>query len=245
MEYDKLPIMQDFWYGFKTQVPHTENWKGDKLLQPFGPTVFITSITEEFNRSLLDEASKLTKKDNDFNFSLAGNLKKGRSYKYSDEYIKSCEPYLKSKVEDYLSLFIESWGNKGVKQTLEESSEKGHIQKKIYLDSLWINFQKQHDFNPTHNHSGVFSFVIYNKVPKEIFDTQADSNHQKAGCVLFEYGESIIPMMSTCFTVTPYEGLMIIFPAKLKHSVPPFWIDKERISVSGNFTLVDFEEKKT
>jgi len=87
MEYDKLPIMQDFWYGFKTQVPHTENWKGDKLLQPFGPTVFITTINEEFNQSLLTEANRLTKKDNDFNFSLAGNLKKGRSYKYSEKNI--------------------------------------------------------------------------------------------------------------------------------------------------------------
>jgi len=30
---------------------------------------------------------------------------------------------------------------------------------------------------------------------------------------------------------------MLIFPAGLKHYVPPFWTDHTRISVSGNFIL--------
>lgn len=28
--------------------------------------------------------------------------------------------------------------------------------KLIKLTSLWVNFQKKHEFNPIHNHDGVF-----------------------------------------------------------------------------------------
>jgi len=33
------------------------------------------------------------------------------------------------------------------------------------LESLWVNFQRQHEFNPPHDHSGVFSFVIWMQIP--------------------------------------------------------------------------------
>ena len=35
-------------------------------------------------------------------------------------------------------------------------------------DSLWVNYQKQHDFNPLHNHRGNLSFVSYLNVPEEL-----------------------------------------------------------------------------
>ena len=82
------------------------------------------------------------------------------------------------------------------------------------------------------------SFVIYCKVPPEIFKVQADSNAKKAGQILFHYGDSITKLMGSEWPVTPYENLMFIFPNELEHSVPPYWVDAERISVSGNFILV-------
>ncbi len=33
------------------------------------------------------------------------------------------------------------------------------------LESLWVNFQKKHEFNPPHDHSGVYSFVIWMQIP--------------------------------------------------------------------------------
>ena len=104
--------------------------------------------------------------------------------------------------------------------------------------TLWINFSQKHDYNPTHTHTGVLSFVIYCKVPPEIFKVQADSNAKKAGQILFHYGDSITKLMGSEWPVTPYENLMFIFPNELEHSVPPYWVDAERISVSGNFILV-------
>ena len=35
------------------------------------------------------------------------------------------------------------------------------------LDTLWVNFQKENEFNPPHNHSGLFSFVIWVKIPTD------------------------------------------------------------------------------
>ncbi len=33
------------------------------------------------------------------------------------------------------------------------------------LTALWCNFQRQHEFNPPHDHDGKLSFVIYLSVP--------------------------------------------------------------------------------
>ena len=44
--------------------------------------------------------------------------------------------------------------------------------------------------------------------------------------------------MGSDYTVKPYEDLIFIFPAKLRHQVPPIWVDEERISVSGNFVVI-------
>ena len=109
---------------------------------------------------------------------------------------------------------------------------------KVRLDSLWINFSQKHDFNPPHTHTGILSFVIFCKIPKEIFEVQAESNTQRAGELHFHYGEAITKLQGSEYPVTPYESLMFIFPNNLKHFVPPYWVDAERISVSGNFVVV-------
>ena len=35
----------------------------------------------------------------------------------------------------------------------------------LELEDLWVNFQKEHEFNPIHDHNGAFSFVIWMKIP--------------------------------------------------------------------------------
>jgi hypothetical protein len=108
----------------------------------------------------------------------------------------------------------------------------------LRLESLWINFSQKHDFNPPHTHTGILSFVIFCKVPEEIFEVQADSNTQRAGEIHFQYGEPISKLQGCEYPIKPYENLMLIFPAELKHFVPAYWVDAERISVSGNFVVV-------
>jgi hypothetical protein len=124
------------------------------------------------------------------------------------------------------------------KLTQIQDSRKQIRQGTVKLDTLWINFSQKHDFNPPHTHSGILSFVIFCKVPEEIFKVQADSNTQRAGEIHFQYGEPITKLMGCEYPVKPFENLMFIFPNELRHHVPPYWVDAERISVSGNFISV-------
>lgn len=203
-------------------VPHVTLANGDKILTPFGPMMYRTELPEHHISTLLEEGDRLSERNNDFNFSLAGNFKKGRSLSYSTEFRKAFAPVIMDKVQSFLEGSTKIFGTR-----LPSIDE-------VELKSLWINYQKQYDFNPNHFHSDFLSFVIYCDIPEEIFEDQADSNSPFAGLITFNHGEDITPLTNTEFRVRPSNNLMFIFPAKLKHIVYPFFADKVRVSVSGN-----------
>ncbi len=229
--------------SFETNVAHLETENGDKILFPFGPPLFQTEVDPNFTKELLEEGRKLDFKKDGWSHKLAGNLKYGKSYHYKQDYVLKAEPYLKTYAERFFNGIINQ--NNGsphlvnsllAKQIIKEGSDESHrIQGKLRLGSLWINFSQKHDYNPSHYHAGVLSFVIFVKVPPEIFTDNAISNTKQAGKIIFSYGDNISEIHGSDYVVEPYENLMFIFPAKLKHFVPPYWVDAERISVSGNF----------
>jgi hypothetical protein len=114
------------------------------------------------------------------------------------------------------------------------------------IDRLWVNFQKKGDFQPVHNHSGLFSFVIWMDIPYH-WEDEAKLPFAKANNVmppggnftfLYPDGESrstyeyIIPLSPSM------NGYCCFFPSDLCHQVYPFYTsDKERISISGNIIL--------
>ena len=67
-------------------------------------------------------------------------------------------------------------------------------------------------------------------------------NSAAPGNIVFEYGErhfgDFLSFCGTNLNVIPEKGLVIIFPAWLTHHVYPFESDVERVSVSGNISLV-------
>ena len=226
---------------FNTNVANFKTEDGDKILYPFSPPIFQTEVDSNFTKELLEEGRKLTKKEDDWSPRLAGNLKYGRSFHYKEDYLLKVEPYLKSYVEKFLNGLYSQYGqdNKMVERLLQvQHNRRQRRNGNIRLDTLWINFSQKHDFNPPHTHTGILSFVLFCKGPEEIFKLQADSNTQRAGEIHFSYGEPITPLMGNEYPVQPYENLMFIFPAALKHFVPAYWVDAERISVSGNFVVV-------
>jgi hypothetical protein len=224
---------------FVTNSPHIKTENGDKIVYPFGPPIFQTHVHSDFTKELIEEGRKLNIQENDWNPRLAGNLKYGRSFHYKNDYLLKAEPYLLSKVEDFFNGMTNQYGEKLVNSLMTKHIDRHKTTTgKLILDTLWINFSQKHDYNPAHTHNGVLSFVIYCKVPPEIFKVQADSNAKKAGQILFHYGDSISKLMGSEWPVTPYENLMFIFPNELEHSVPPYWVDAERISVSGNFIVI-------
>ena len=78
---------------------------------------------------------------------------------------------------------------------------------------IWTNFAYQGDDNPTHNHAGFLSGVIYYK------------NH-KHPTIFDQYG-------------CAYEGLdgtMVMFPNQVLHHVEPQTANKERITLAFNIS---------
>ena len=109
------------------------------------------------------------------------------------------------------------------------------------LSSFWVNFQKENEFNPPHNHTGLFSFVIWVKIPTDWKEQHSlpisvNSNAPKASDFEFSHVSMIgLPSHTSYLLNKKSEGCMLFFPAKLMHQVYPFYnCDKERVSISGN-----------
>ena len=113
----------------------------------------------------------------------------------------------------------------------------------LYLNAFWVNYQNQNEFNPLHNHTGIYSFVIWMKIPTEYSEQKknpiARSNADSVSNFSFEFVNMLgkpeyysYEMGSDC------EGMMVFFPAQLRHQVYPFYnCDETRISISGNIAL--------
>tara|TARA_B100001059_G_scaffold37275_1_gene30199 strand:- start:710 stop:1345 length:636 start_codon:yes stop_codon:yes gene_type:complete len=110
------------------------------------------------------------------------------------------------------------------------------------LDLIWwVNFQKQLEFNPQHNHAGILSFVIWMQIPTDwreqhTIPSAKASNSPAASDFQFTYTD-IVGNIDVCpiHMDKSVEGSMVIFPAHLNHSVHPFYdCDEERISIAGN-----------
>jgi hypothetical protein len=113
------------------------------------------------------------------------------------------------------------------------------------LSDFWVNFQKQYEFNPLHNHHGLYSFVVFMKIPthwKEQHALPISVNSNAPVASDFEFVQSKKDN-GECFTSqfplsSEDEGRMLFFPASLYHQVYPFYgTEKERITISGNIVL--------
>jgi len=208
----------DLMKKIETGCPSAEDGKGGTVIFPFGPCVYANFISDKLKKSLLKEGNK---------------IRSGGSYNYSDEYIGKIQEELTGILFQWFDFMTAHYGP----QRLNFVS--GQPKFSIGLDNLWVNYQKRYDHNPNHQHHGIVSFVIYLKTPDVIFQEQAESNVASAGHILFRYGESISPLCVREWDVTPKENLILMFPATLDHCVHPFWVEGERVSVSGNFTIPD------
>ena len=114
----------------------------------------------------------------------------------------------------------------------------------LMLSSMWVNFQKKHEFNPAHDHYGVFSFVVFMKIPTDFEDQKELSIANKANSntisnFIFSFTDLYGRIRNHPVKMSPeYEGIMFLFPSSLTHQVMPFYeSDETRITISGNVTL--------
>ena len=108
------------------------------------------------------------------------------------------------------------------------------------LDSLWINFQKKHDFNPVHEHTGDLSFVIWHKVPYEMCEEIEMYNKEVTSTFQFFYTDTLGKVCNKTLPISKeWENVICMFPAQLNHCVYPFYTsDDYRISIAGNVSFI-------
>ena len=162
------------------------------------------------------------------NHVLAGNIQQ-------EYYLDDC----KQHVENFLLPLIDEYDYYFAISKSMDFLSKGVP---IYLENLWVNFQKKHEFNPNHRHSGMMSFVIWIKIPytkesEEVVAPGKNSNKNCSGMFEFQYTNALGDVCYHDIEVADLkENTLLLFPAQLSHCVYPFYSsDDYRISVSGNF----------
>ena len=173
---------------------------------------------------------------------LAGNISSSLSLNKSSSHLKNFHSKVLPK---FIQTYLDNFNGPPVKFL---SSKE--VKCEFVLDSLWVNFQKQHEFNPLHDHGGALSFVIWMKIPTS-FEKQKQLSIVKNTKVTdlvsnfsFVYNDILgNPCTFVYYMEKTLEGNMVMFPSRLHHQVYPFYeSDKERVSISGNIGIKSIEK---
>ena len=206
----------------------------NNVIFPFGPPIYIDKIDENIIKELdvrIEETGG--KPEFDASGQLAGRIKKQT---HLDEVISDTT---RNVILNHCKNFFEQTSGG---QELPMSA--------MTLDSIWSNIQEAREYNPIHQHTGNFSFVIYTRNDledlsvEEIQDNEYDNkvvdyDNQRplAGMIELFYGEGNW-MNWTSFQHIPKRGDILIFPSWLRHTVYAHYeTGKIRISVAGNVSL--------
>ena len=206
----------------------------NNVIFPFGPPIYINQVDDNIVKELdarIEETGG--KPEFDASGQLAGRIKKQT---HLDEVISES---IRQDILKHCASFYEQTSG-GQELPLSTMS----------LDSIWSNIQEAREYNPVHQHTGNFSFVIYTrndledlsveKMQDNEYDNKiVDYDNQKplAGMIELFYGEGNW-MNWTSFTHVPKRGDILIFPSWLRHTVYAHYeTGKIRISVAGNVSF--------
>lgn len=195
------------------------------------PGFLFTKLKSEQLKPFWQEVNEIQKNFNDAQTNgdyLAGNLE--------HQYQLSCRDYALKLVEPFVAEYIKTFDYGYRLQHIASPSTLTIAQR-----DLWVNFQKKHEFNPPHYHSGLFSFVIWLQVPFTWKDELAagpgrNTQEPQNGDFMFQYTDVLgTTKVQRLGIDKSKEGYFCLFPAGLTHYVNPFYSsDDYRITVSGN-----------
>jgi len=191
-------------------------------------------LPEDVVKDIWKVIKKARKKPEDMKGELAGNI--SSSIRLDSESPQLAE-FLNTILPEFINSHIESYGAPW-RAVMKEGEG-------FNLESLWVNFQKKHEFNPPHDHSGVFSFVIWMQIPTSYAEQRklpicAESNADNhISNFAFSYTNTMGRVSTFAYNMEKEaEGYMVMFPSQMLHQVFPFYeSDGERISISGNVDI--------
>lgn len=199
------------------------------LVKPFGPSIGVTSLSDELTAQLLevcvesqDDLSRRVNKN------LVGFIEKEIDIR--DKIKNTVLPSIQREVTAYLSNAESIYKNVGPFSKLD-----------LTCVSSWCNIQEAGEHNPLHSHpTDDIVCVIFPKVDVDTsYKKYTTSNNILPGSLVFHcHGDSRFG--SNGLVVTPKTSDMYIFPASLYHYTAPFYKHGDtRISVSCNFAFTD------
>jgi len=112
------------------------------------------------------------------------------------------------------------------------------LKNELKITGMWTIINPTNASNARHIHSNNFiSSAYYVKAPKDSGDI-VFYDPRSANVIRSPIISSLNKLNSTTFTVTPKEGLLVLFPSYLHHSVNINKSDKERVVISFNINLI-------
>lgn len=174
----------------------------------------------------IDDIKKGAQTAEDYSGRLVANIK--HSYDISD-----CNPILEPIIQSLIRKYdIEYPGYLNSQDTVSKSTALG-------IHDTWVNFQKPGELNPNHWHPGIFSFVIWMRIPYRLEDQQSNLPGAPVnGLFEFSYSQITGIMNHICIPADEnYQGKICFFPSGLQHCVYPFRsenVNDLRITVAGN-----------
>ena len=206
------------------------------------PEVFFGEVPPDIFSWLKNAAKRSKEKNLDARRALAGHINEEYNIMQSDDtspFIEY-ENFIKRCV--FSEYFEDFWARTNI---LTRACD-------LKIVSTWANFQKKYEFNPPHNHSGLFSWIIFLNIPYNLEDENKVFPEMN---IRDENNEVVFVTSRLAFLlVNPYlsggidhvsinvdksfEGKIMMFPSYLQHEVFPFYTsDDYRITISGNASL--------
>ncbi len=200
-----------------------------KPIKPFSGGWLQAKLNEEEINHLWKMCK--TPKENNYKDHLAGHNYKSQLIEDKDDWF--WDNVLTNLCNEYAFVF----GNIGEKIPTSQNHP-------YHLHSMWVNYQKENEFNPRHRHNhALYSFVVWMRIPTDFHEQRklaiAESTVNSISNFSFDYlnilGQSMTFVYEMCKDA---EGTLLFFPAELNHTVYPFYKCKEdRISISGNIAI--------
>ena len=198
-------------------------------------------IEKSLSKDVLKKLNTYIKKHTlkKYNKNLAGNISNSFIIKDKDDWFFN--NVLNPMIQEYTDQYT-------ISETVPTLSEE----KKSYtLNKFWVNFQKKYEFNPVHKHIGVFSFVIWIKIPSSYkkeceLPFVKDTSFKCPNTFQMLFINSLGNIAQLNYNLEPEdEGKILFFSSQFNHCVYPFYLsNKERISISGNIFLSPAEMAK-
>ena len=207
------------WKNFITKYGH----------ELFKANIVSIQLSDKDFKWIKKEVVKAKKEGVEYNKTLVGHIQE--EYKM---------PGISRSLNDFLCAMASSHPVfQNVNKQLHLLSEN----KPLFLHSFWVNYMKKHEFNPPHDHAGVYSFVVFIQIAydlkkEETYFTKMFADNARPMTSKFAFQNiNIDGEISTdpLNVDKSFEGKIIIFPAHLQHGVFPFYTsDDYRITISGN-----------